>query len=96
MLRHIVAWNLTQTDNKEQTLQKIKHELEALPAVITEIVSMEVIINPVGTTNRDVFLTSTFADEAALKAYIIHPEHQRVSDFVKSVTTDRVVLDYME
>ncbi|MCL2638162.1 MAG: Dabb family protein [Oscillospiraceae bacterium] len=35
-----------------------------------------------------------FESEDALVAYIIHPEHKRVGEFVRAVTKDRACVDY--
>jgi hypothetical protein len=40
-------------------------------------------------------LVMEFADEAALQAYQVHPEHQRfLAEIIGPVVEDKVVLDY--
>ncbi len=99
MIKHIVAWNykegFTDTEN-ESNAEQVKCSLKALKDLIPEIISIKVVTDPASTSNRKVILTSTFADEAALAAYQIHPEHKRVSQFVGTVFTDRVCLDFYE
>ena len=46
-------------------------------------------------SNADLMLDSSFADEAALKAYAVHPEHVAVADGkVRPYTAVRSCLDY--
>ena len=99
MIRHIVAWNYKKEFSDAQNLahvQQIKTALESLPAIIKEIVSINVILNPAKTSNRDVVLMSFFKTEADLAHYRVHPEHVKVSQFVGTVMQDRVCLDIRE
>jgi len=45
-------------------------------------------------STTDIMLDSLFENEDALRAYKIHPEHQRVGDFIGSVMKNRVAFDY--
>jgi len=97
MVRHIVLWNYADGFSPEENLQnaqKIKTLLEELPSMIDGIVELKVQINTMPSSNRDIMLDSTFESEEALAAYIIHPEHKRVGEFVRSVTKDRACVDY--
>ncbi|MBL1230244.1 Dabb family protein [Enterococcus sp. BWB1-3] len=99
MIRHIVAWHFKDnfTDEEKTSLgQKIKEELEALKSVIPGIVSLEVITELLDTSTHDVVLCSLHEDEEALKAYQTHPEHIRVGGFIKSVTANRVCVDFKQ
>ena len=99
MVRHIVAWSFKEgfTDSEKQAhLQKIKSSLEVLPAVVGGVVELNVQIDLLETSNLSAMLNSLFKSEEALKAYQIHPEHKKVSEFVRSVMEDRVCLDYEE
>ena len=101
MVRHIVAWNykegFSDSENKENA-EKIKSELEALPRLIDGIIEMKVYIysDLLSSGNRNIVLNSLFKNEEALAAYIIHPEHKRAGEFVRSVTQDRASVDYIE
>ena len=99
MLRHIVTWSfkdgLTAEENQANAL-KVKQELESLKGKIDGVIELKVYIDLLSSSNRDVVLDSLFESEAALKAYQIHPEHQRVGGFVGSVLQDRVCVDYYE
>lgn len=93
MIKHIVAWKLE--ENKIKNAEKIKQELEALKSKIEEIVEIEVGINFNETEAAyDVVLYSVFKTKEDLNAYQIHPKHQEVAKFVRSVAISRIVADY--
>ena len=97
MVRHIVLWNYADDFSAEeniQNVQKMKSLLEELPSLIDGIVELKVQINAMPSSNRDIMLDSLFESEEALAAYIVHPEHKRVGEFVRSVTKDRACVDY--
>ena len=99
MIRHIVAWNfkegLTEAQNSENAA-KIKSELEGLKAIITQVQQIEVKTDLTAGSNRNLMLNTLFATEEDLAAYQVHPAHKKVSEFVRSVTQDRVCLDFYE
>jgi heme-degrading monooxygenase HmoA len=98
MVRHIVAWNYADGFSEEENrkhAEDMKRELENLKNLIEGIVSIQVLINPVDTSDSDIMLDSTFESEEALKAYTIHPEHVRVgTNFVKPITQNRKCIDF--
>lgn len=69
MVRHIVLWslegNLTKQEKKE-TAEKIKELLEPIKEKVPGAVKVEVIINELDSSNRDVALISEFTDTEAL------------------------------
>jgi hypothetical protein len=99
MIRHIVLWNYadgnTPKQNKENAI-KMKELREELPSMIDGIVEIKVRINEMSGSNRDIMLDSLFESAEALAAYIEHPEHKRVGQFVRAVTKDRACIDYEE
>ena len=99
MLRHIVAWNYKDgfTDRENQkNAKKVKSDLEALKQSINGIIELEVYINTLSSSNKDIILNSLFESEDALSAYQIHTEHKKVSAFVGSVMQNRACIDYYE
>jgi hypothetical protein len=97
-LRHIVSWKLAETDpelNRQQR-RAIADALESLPALIPEILRLEVGSNVKESEHaHDVVLVADYADEAALEAYIVHPEHEKVAAFVRGLVASRVSVDYL-
>lgn len=99
MVRHIVTWNFkdgfTENENKENAL-KIKLSLESLAQVIDGIVELNVHIDPLPSSNRDLILNSLFQSEEALSTYQTHPEHQKIGTFIGAVMQNRSCVDYHE
>jgi len=98
MVRHIVAWNYAEgftEDENRKNVEVMKKELENLKNLIEGIVSIDVLTNPMDTSDSDILLDSVFENEEALKAYTVHPEHVRVgTNFVKPVTKNRKCVDF--
>ena len=76
MVRHIVLWslegNLTKQEKKE-TAGKIKELLEPIKEKVPGAVKVEVIINELDSSNRDVALISEFTDTEAQQRNILDP-----------------------
>lgn len=99
MIRHIVMWNHKDEFNAEQQAlhaRTIKTELESLTQKIDGIISLQVIINPLASSNRQILLNSLFESEEHLQQYQIHPEHVRVSQLVSTFVKDRICMDVKE
>ncbi len=99
MVKHIVAWNyaegFTAEENKKNALE-MKRELENLINLIPGIISINLYIEPLSTSESDLVLDSVFENEEALAAYITHPEHVRVgTNYVKPVTRNRKCIDFL-
>ena len=99
MVKHIILWKLRDdlsNEEKQRVKKDIKAGLEGLAGRIPGLLS--IVVNVDGrleSSNADVMLDSTFTDEAALKAYAVHPEHVAVADGkVRPYTCRRTCLDY--
>lgn len=96
-MKHYVFWDFVETlseEEKSEAAFKIKNELEQLKDKIPGIVSISVEINDQNTSTRDIALLSSFDSKEALDAYQVHPEHNKVAGFIKSVTCNRVCFDF--
>jgi hypothetical protein len=98
MLKHIVLWKLHPTLEgrpKTEWALDLKRALEGLKGKIPQIRELEVGINfnPADTAS-DLSLYTVFANRDDLELYQKHPEHQKVVELVKKVTTERRVSDY--
>jgi len=84
MIRHIVTWNFkdgfSDTQNKKNALT-VKAELEKLAKTIDGIIELNVYINALPSSNKDIILNSLFVSEDTLSKYQIHPEHKRVLEY---------------
>lgn len=95
MIKHIVMWNINNSEDKNEVLKILKEKLEALKDKIYEIQSIEVGFNYNSSDSAyDVVLYSEFKTKEDLSAYVIHPAHVAVGQYVRSVVKDRVVVDY--
>ena len=94
----MILWNLKEElsiSEKEESALRIKSELESLKGKIPGLIHIEVISKPLLGSNAEVMLDSTFEDEEALNGYQIHPEHVKAAAFVRSVTCNRMCMDYL-
>lgn len=100
MVKHIILWRLREdltAEEKERVKQDIKAGLEGLSGRIPGLLDITVNVDGrLDSSNADVMLDSTFTDEAALRAYAVHPEHVAVADGkVRPYTSLRTCLDYL-
>jgi quinol monooxygenase YgiN len=95
MIKHIVAWRLSEDNDQAVSAAQIKELLEGLRGQIPGLLHIEVGVNVVTDVNAaDVVLYSEFTDLEALKTYQAHPLHQAVVPKVKALTTERRSVDY--
>jgi hypothetical protein len=99
MVKHIILWRLREdltAEEKARVKQDIKAGLEGLAGRIPGLLDIKVNVDGrLDSSNADVMLDSTLVDEAALRAYAVHPEHVAVADGkVRPYTSLRTCLDY--
>ncbi len=100
MVKHIILWRLKEDlsgDEKRAVRENIKRELEALEGVVPGLVSMNIVIDSLESSNADVMMDSVFESEEALKGYQTHPAHVKAADtYVRPFTAVRMCIDYEE
>lgn len=98
MVKHIILWQLKDelsAEEKESVKAGIKAGLEGLQGQVPGLLEIKVRTECLASSNADVMLDSTFADEAALKGYAVHPAHVEVADTkVRPYTKSRACMDY--
>jgi len=98
MIKHIVAWQFAdeaEGADRATNVALVAKALRELPAVVPGIVEFEVITPQQGLENTfDLALYSGFSDAAALQAYVVHPEHQKVVALIGARRTGRACIDY--
>lgn len=98
MIKHIVMWSLIENldaAKKTTICKELKERLEGLKTQIPEIQSIEVGFDLNGSKNSmDVLLYSTFYSMADLETYQAHPAHVEAAEFIRSVVSERKVVDY--
>ena len=94
MVKHIVMWRVGGDSKEETILEMVKH-LESLRANVPVLREIEVGVNQKESPAAfDVVITTAFDSWDDLKSYAVHPYHAEVAGYIKSVTTDRCVVDY--
>ena len=97
MIRHVVMWKLKESaegKTKTENMEWIREHLYALPPVIPQIKRMEIGFDVSGTDmSMDLMLLTEFDSLDDLHTYAVHPEHVKVSAYVRKVIETRVVLD---
>ena len=95
MIVHIVMFKFKQ-ENKEANLAEVTKKLNALVDLIPSLKSMEVGVD-FNQSQRafDLSLYSTFWDKEGLEEYAVHEEHLKVVSFIKEVTQESKVVDYI-
>lgn len=98
MIQHIVFFNFKDEAlgrTKAENMAHAKEILEALMGKVPTLRSMRVGTNAVPTASAwDFALVSTFDDAEGLQAYVVHPEHKKVGEFIGQVRTDRASVDF--
>ena len=101
MLTHIVMWKVkdeAEGASKAQNVAKMQALLRDCATIVPGIRNLEVGIAapeaPGVVSTFDIVLNATFDDAAALHAYQVHPQHQALVSFVRSVTEARQCVDY--
>lgn len=92
-------WRLRDEANgksKAENAREFKVRLEALISNIDAILSMEVGIGYLEAEGAvfDMVLTTSHESKEKLQEYAVHPEHQKVVAFAKSIVAERRVVDY--
>lgn len=95
MITHIVCWKYKPETNAEQRALHIE-KLKALPGFIPDIISFNVGADILHSDRSfDTGLVAVYPDMAALDAYTVHEEHQKVASFGKEVAERVVSVDFM-
>ena len=94
MLTHVVFFKFN-PGTSETDIRHAEDSLLKLPDLITEIGTFRVGRDIIRSERSyDLALISDFADLEALQSYQVHPEHQKVVAFLKTVTCSIVAVDF--
>lgn len=98
MVKHIILWKLKEelsADDKKKILADMKENLEGLVGKVPGLIRMNIVINPLASSNAEVMLDSDLESEEALKGYAVHPDHVQVANtYVRPYTEVRMCMDY--
>ncbi|CCE74480.1 Dabb family protein [Clavibacter nebraskensis] len=96
-LRHVVSWKLADRDPAalDRDAARVMEALGTLPDLVPGIRAFQLGRDVVGSArSHDVVLIADFDDRAGLEAYDVHPEHQRVAAFVRSLVASAASVDF--
>ncbi|MGN7948618.1 Dabb family protein [Microbacterium sp. 22215] len=97
MIRHVVTWKLAAEDADERAEQaaEVARRLNALDGVVPQLRSISAGANVAyPDANWDVTLVADVDSIAALEEYQVHPAHEEVVGYVRSVVASRVAVDF--
>lgn len=95
MVKHIVMFRLNGDESTRHSLAaQFKTAIEALPAKIAQLDSVEVGFNDGALANFDVVLTALCKGYPELDAYSAHPEHIKCVEIIKPYIAQRTCVDY--
>ncbi len=94
MFVHIVMFKFRE-ENKEANIIQAKQMLENLLGAVPSLRSMDVGVNFIEADRAmDLSIIAVFESKEGLDAYEVHPEHQKVVSFIKSVVEYSKAVDY--
>ena len=96
-IRHVVAWKLAADDAQTRAEQaaEVARRLHALVGVVPSIRALSAgpnVAYPDG--NNDVALVADFDDLQGLEDYQVHPAHQELAGYIRSVVSGRMAVDF--
>ena len=97
MIRHVVTWKLAADDaaTRAEQASEVARRLNALDGVVPQLRSITAGANVAyPDTNWDVTLVADVDSIAALEEYQVHPAHEEVVAYVRSVVASRVAVDF--
>ena len=97
-LRHVVMWRMAADDAEERAAHAAEgaRRLAALDGVVPEILAISVGPNSeYPDANWDLALIVDVADVAALERYQVHPAHEEVVAYMRSVVGARAAVDFV-
>lgn len=96
-IRHVVTWKLAAEDATERAAHaaEVARRLNGLAGAVPQILSISAGANVAyPDANWDVTLIADFASIDALEQYQVHPAHEEVAAFIRSVVSTRAAVDF--
>ncbi|WP_311258924.1 Dabb family protein [Microbacterium sp. WCS2018Hpa-9] len=97
MIRHVVTWKLAADDaaTRSEQAAEVARRLNALDGVVPQLRSISAGANVAyPDANWDVTLVADVDSIEALEEYQVHPAHEEVVAYVRSVVASRVAVDF--
>ncbi|MCM1033687.1 MAG: Dabb family protein [Odoribacter sp.] len=95
MIKHIVTFKLNGSDEERRALAtRFAEALNALPASIPQLKSMEAAVNINQAESWDIVLTATADTMADVATYSAHPAHVAAVAIIAPYKAERACVDY--
>lgn len=95
MIKHVVTFRLNGTpEERTATARRFAEALNALPAVIPQLISIETGLNVNPREDWDIVLTATAASLEDVATYSAHPAHVAAVAIIAPVKAARACVDY--
>lgn len=93
MIKHIVFFKLK--DSSAENVEKAATVLRGLEGKVEQLRSLEIGIDVIKSPRSyDIALVATFDSLEDLQGYQVHPEHQKVIEYMNEVRENSVAVDY--
>jgi len=90
VITHVVMMKMHDPADRVEAATRLR----SLAGQIPELLSIEVLLDSLGRPGAyDLVLLSTHSDEAGLLAYLDHPAHHELIDWLRPRLAERVVVD---
>ena len=99
MIRHIVSWNFNEevsNEKKKIIALELKQKFADLENMIDGLSYIDLEINLLPSSNKDIALNTLFTDIESLNNYQDHPAHKAIGEFFKPYLSNRVCIDFVE
>jgi hypothetical protein len=96
VIRHLVLWKLADPDaDRAAVAADLVERFGALVPIVDGLDRLD-IRHDLGEVdgNWDLALDADYRDNAALEAYQVHPAHQEVAAYVRSLVSARACIDF--
>ncbi|GGH15539.1 Dabb family protein [Paenibacillus segetis] len=93
MIKHIVFFKLK--DSSTENVERTAKVLRGLEGKVEQLRSLEIGLDVIHSARSyDIALVATFDSLEDLQGYQIHPEHQKVIQYMNEVRENSVAVDY--
>jgi hypothetical protein len=93
MIKHVVIAKF-KPEITEADVAELRKRLAALPAIIPEIKGYDFGQDVRPERTLDFALVSTFEDMAAVKGYLVQPDHAATGKYIRSLCESLQVIDF--
>lgn len=93
MIKHVVLAKFKPGVSEEE-IAELRKRLAALPAIIPEIKGYDFGQDGRPEKTLDFALVSTFADMAALKRYLVQPDHAAAGKYIRGLCESLQIIDF--